>query len=231
MSIGGGITCPRCGYVNREGERKCSVCHYDFGRDDQLVEETLYSLPWVLDLSQKCKFSMNFIWTGGRLVITNDRLIFWGLKTYSALGLLTNNSLPLLEFLNDSRRIRLFADRSAGLRNGTYSGRLFAPEDAEVNKSLREVAPGLGADAKCVDAVYYSDVGVVELYDVAIPKGFWRSRTGVLIGFDLRKDEGHFSSVLANYRIPFLSTQELADMLKRTPLSIKDFKFNKTKSF
>ncbi|BDR91223.1 hypothetical protein [Vulcanisaeta souniana] len=148
MSIVGGMTCPRCGYVNREGEKKCKVSHYDFGRNDQLERQVLYSLPWVLNRSQKCKLSLNYIGTGGRLIITNDRLIFWGLRSYSAFGQ-TDFGLINISFLNDLGRIKLFADRSAGLRNGTYNGRLFSVEDAEVGKSLREVAAELGASAMC----------------------------------------------------------------------------------
>ncbi|WP_243681878.1 hypothetical protein [Vulcanisaeta souniana] len=45
-----------------------------------------------------------------------------------------------------------------------------------------------------MDAVYHSDVSVVDLYDVSTQKGFWRSRTGVLIRLDLRNGEGRFSS-------------------------------------
>ena len=93
---------------------------------------------------------------------------------------------------------------------------------------MREVTPELGAGAKCAEVIYHSDVSVVYLFDVYTPKGFWKSRTGVLIGLDLSKGEGRFFKTWANYRIPFLSTQELADMLKRTPLSIKDFRFTKT---
>ncbi len=86
-----------------------------------------------------------------------------------------------LSFLNDLTGIKLFTNRSVDLRNGTYSGRLFSVEDAEVDKSLREVVLGLGASAK-------------DLYGVYTPKGFWKSRTSVLIGLDLRKGEDRFSS-------------------------------------
>ncbi len=164
---------------------------------------------------------------GGRLIITNDRLIFWGSKLYSSFGQ-TDFGIINTSFLNDLRGIKPFADRSVGLRNGTYSGRLFSVEDAEVDKPLREAAPELGTGAKCAEVIYHSNVSVVYLFDVYTPKGFWKSRTDVLIGLDLSKGEGRFFKTWANYRIPFLSTQELADMLKRTPLSIKDFMSTKT---
>ncbi|WP_292000398.1 hypothetical protein [Caldivirga sp.] len=228
--------CPRCGYANREGKGKCQVCYYEFGRNDQLEEQALYSLPLVLDLNGE--------WAG-RLIITNDRFIHWGFKSYQATSSIT--SIPLSQlFLADVikvfKRNKFFADRIIGLKNGTYKGKLFSVSDAELNKPLRELMPelrslslneevrgGSPALAKHVNVVYYSDVKVVKLYDVPTPKGWWGSRTGELIGLELHKGEGHFS-LINGYIIPFnLSTEEVASMLRRTPLAYCEFKFDKNK--
>ncbi len=86
---------------------------------------------------------------------------------------------------------------------------MFSPEDAVVGKPLRDVAQKSGANAKRVKVVYHSDVDFVNIYDVWIQKGFFSSRTGILIGLELRKNKHRFDSFLASYRIPFLDVQEL----------------------
>ncbi len=236
MSEGAGsLICPRCGYTNREGEKRCRACYYDFGRNDQLQEDALYSLPWVYDRYGD--------W-GGRLMITNDRFIHWGYKSYQADAVLQVEPASysfLIDWKKILQRDKFFADRLEGLKNGTYKGRLFSAADAEVGKPLKELQPELrslspnddvrgssAAIAKHVHVIYQSDVKAMILYDVLSPKGFWGNRTGELIGLELHKGEGHLS-LIGQYVIPLLGTQELADMLRRTPLADAELKFDKPK--
>lgn len=36
-------------WLREYGGGEMWFCHYDFGEDDQLEEQVLYSLPWVLN--------------------------------------------------------------------------------------------------------------------------------------------------------------------------------------
>ncbi|MGC8596907.1 MAG: hypothetical protein ACP5NY_03200 [Thermocladium sp.] len=189
-------------------------------------ETAIYHLPWVLNYEQGGGM-------GGELIITNDRLIFWGTKKYVEIG--TFSGTHVMKFLRDINNVKPFADRLEGLKNGTYNGKLFSAKDAELGKSLKDIEPELSSfsqNAKHVNVTYYSDVSEIRLFDVLTPthRGLQR---GALSGVVLNKSKsGLFSkTLLAYYDFPFLNPQELAEMLKRTPLANREFIFEEARTY